>query len=179
MFHSNTERLIDYWRNRKAERLSPLRSAIDPSDFTDLLPQVLILGRAAPGQYLFRLAGGLVTDLHARDLRRKDFLSIWAPVDRPRLAAALEASRRAAEPLVLTAEARTAEGLSARFEILLAPLRAEGSPQDRVLGLYQSLSPLASLRGKPAEELGLIRFSTAEDRQPHLRLVVADGQRIA
>ena len=180
MFHSNTERLIDYWRMRKVERLSPLRSAIDPSDFTDLLPQIFILGRAAPGQFLFRLAGGLVSDLHQRDLRRNDLLSVWAHADRPRLSAALEAARRAAEPIVLTAEGRTAEGLTAKIEILMAPLRADGVPQDRFLGLYQSLSPLVLLQGKPIEELGLIRFASAEDRiQPNLRLVVNDGQRIA
>ena len=165
---------------RKVDRISPLRSAIDPSDFTDLLPQIFILGRAAPGQFLFRLAGGLVSDLHQRDLRRSDFLSIWALADRSRLAAAMEAARRAAEPIVLTAEARTADGLTARIEILMAPLRADGIPQDRFLGLYQSLSPLVLLQGKPIVELGLIRFATAEDQtQPHLRLVVADGQRIA
>ena len=180
MFHSNTERLIDYWRMRKVERLSPLRSAIDPSDFTDLLPQIFILGRAAPGQFLFRLAGGLVSDLHQRDLRRNDLLSVWAPEDRPRLSAALEAARRAAEPIVTTAEGRTVDGLTTRFEILMAPLRADGVPQDRFLGLYQSLSPLVLLQGKPIEELGLIRFASAEDRiQPNLRLVVNDGQRIA
>ena len=165
---------------RKVDRISPLRSAIDPSDFTDLLPQIFILGRAAPGQFLFRLAGGLVSDLHQRDLRRSDFLSIWALADRPRLAAALEAARRAAEPVVLTAEARTADGMTARIEILMAPLRADGIPQDRFLGLYQSLSPLVLLQGKAIVELSLIRFATAEDRaEPHLRLVVADGQRIA
>ena len=165
---------------RKVERLSPLRSAIDPSDFTDLLPQIFILGRAAPGQFLFRLAGGLVSDLHQRDLRRNDLLSVWAPEDRPRLSAALEAARRAAEPIVTTAEGRTVDGLTARFEILMAPLRADGVPQDRFLGLYQSLSPLVLLQGKPIAELGLIRFTSAEDRvQPNLRLVVNDGQRIA
>jgi hypothetical protein len=180
MFHSNTERLIDYWRDRKPERLSPPRSAIDPGDITDLLPQIFILGRAAGGQHLFRLAGGLMGDLHRRDLRGVDFAALWSPSDRPRLTAAIEAGRRAAEPLVLTVEASNDLEGSARLEILLAPLRADSAPLDRSLGLYQPLSPLAALRGRPITELSLIRFgSTLEREPPRLRLAAVDGLLIA
>ncbi len=181
MFHSNTELLIDYWRARKTDRLSPVRSAIDPSDITGVLPQVFILGRAAPGEHLFRLAGGLVGDLHGRDLRGVDFGSLWSPTDRPRLTAALEAARRLAEPLVLTAEARTDQDVTVRIEILLAPLRAQTQPLDRCLGLYQPLAPLSPLKGRPLVELGLIRFASSCEREPapKLRLAAVDGQRIA
>ena len=181
MFHSNTERLIDYWRARKRDRLSPARGAIDPCDITELLPQIFILGRSAGGQYVFRLTGGLVGDLHRRDLRAADFSELWSPSDRPRLCAALEAARRAAEPLVLTTEARSDQDVSVRVEVLLAPLRAETSPHDRCLGLYQPLAPLAPLRGRPIAELGLIRFASSSERDapPRLRLAAIDGQRIA
>jgi hypothetical protein len=181
MFHSNTELLIDYWRSRKIDRLSPLRTTVDPSDFSGLLSQVFILGRAAPGQYLFRLAGGLLTDLHKRDLRRVDLLSLLPGADRPRIGQALEQARRTAEPAVLTVDARTEEGLSARIEVLIAPLRAETAPQDRIIGLYQPLTPLAELRGQTVRELAVIRIGAAEDvlERPRLRLAAIDGQRIA
>lgn len=181
MFHSNTDKLIDYWRARKSDRQAPTRAAMDPSDFVDLLTHVFILGRTAPGQFSFRLAGGLLTDLHQRDLRRTDFAALWAPADRIRVAAALEASRRTVEPLVLTADARTLEGRTARIEILLAPLRADTLPIDRVIGLYQPLSPLVELRREPIAELGLLRSASADDRLgfPALRLAAVDGQRIA
>jgi hypothetical protein len=181
MFHSNTERLIDYWRARKADRLSPARSAIDPGDITELLPQIFILGRAAAGQFVFRLAGGLVGDLHGLDLRAVEFSCLWRHADRPRLIAAMEAARRAAEPLVLTTEGRTDQGVPARIEILLAPLRAETAPHDRCLGLYQPLGPLAPLRGRPVVELDLVRFASTNEREesPRLRLAAVDGQRIA
>jgi len=181
MFHSNTERLIDYWRARKLDRLSPARSAIDPCDITELLPQIFILGRRAAGEFRFRLAGGLVGDLHQEDLRAGDFADLWASGDRPRLTAAMEAARRAAEPLVLTTEARSDQGVTLRVEVLLAPLRAESQPFDRCLGLYQPLSPLAPLRGRPVIELGLIRFASSDHREamPQLRLAAIDGQRIA
>ena len=181
MFHASTERLIDYWRARKQERLSPARSAIDPCDITELLPQIFILGRASGGRFVFRLAGGLVGELHSMDLRATDFSSLWSAADRPRLVAAMEASRRAAEPLVLTVEARNDQDVSVRLEVLLAPLRAEHAPLDRCLGLYQPLTPLAVLRGRPIEELSLIRFASSceRDAPPALRLASVDGQLIA
>lgn len=181
MFHSNTERLIDYWRERKLDRLSPARSAIDPCDITELLPQIFILGRRAPGEYRFRLAGGLVSDLHHTDLRGVDFADLWAPASRPRLTAAMEAARRAAEPLAITVEARTDQEASVRMEVVLAPLRADTAPLDRCLGLYQPMAPLAPLRGRPVIELGLIRFASSDQREapPRLRLAAIDGQRIA
>ena len=181
MFHSNTEQLIDYWRARKRGRLSPARAAIEPADFTELLSQVFILGRRAAGQHLFRLAGGLVTDLHRRDLRQQDFLALWAPADRPRLATAMETARRTAEPMVAIAEARAGQDLTARLEILLAPLMADGSAPDRLLGLYQPISPLAALKAQPVMELGIIRLAGSDHAEtfPRLRLAAIDGRRIA
>src|SRR4051812_44836976 len=58
MFHPSTERLIDYWRSKSVNGGVPARAAINPGDFPDLLPQVLILGRDAKGRYPVRLAGG-------------------------------------------------------------------------------------------------------------------------
>ncbi|HQR90560.1 MAG TPA: PAS domain-containing protein, partial [Caulobacter sp.] len=78
MFHPSTQRLIDYWRDRKGDAPAPSRSDINPGDFTDLLPQVFIVGREKLGRMPFRLTGGFLTDLHARDLRGEDLLSLWA-----------------------------------------------------------------------------------------------------
>ena len=180
MIHSNTERLIDYWRARKDGVLSPGRSSIEPTDFADLLPQSFILGRAAPGQFLFRLAGGQLTRLHQRDLRRSDILSLWRPADRSRLSAAMEAARRAGEPLILAAQAVADTGHTAKIEVLLAPLRAEAAPHDRFLGLYQPLEPINLLRDRASVELSLIGFATPSDSlaRPSIRLAAVDGRTV-
>jgi hypothetical protein len=179
MLHSNTERLIDYWRQRKRGDLCPARHAIDPSELSLLLPQVFILGRTAPGRCVFRLAGGLVADIHGRDMRYVDMLSLWTETDRPRLASALEASRRAAEPLVATVEARSAQG-AVQIELTFAPLAADAAPHDRFLGLYQPLESLSPLRALPAE-LRLRHIASAPERidLPRIRLAAVDGRRIA
>ena len=179
MLHSNTERLIDYWRERKRGAFSPPRTSIDPTELSGLLPQVFILGRLQPGRFTFRLAGGLVTQVHARDLRRVDFLDLWASEDRPRLAAALEAARRGCEPVVAVAEARSERG-TARLELTLAPLLADAAPQDRIIGLYQPLEALTPLHDLPAE-LGLRHIASASERSapPRIRLAAIDGRLIA
>ena len=99
----------------------------------------------------------------------------------PLLATALEAARRTAEPLVLTAELRTAGGRAVPVEILLAPLRAEAVPRDRILGCLQPLQPLSVLNDEPLQELELVRLASSEDggALASVRLATLNGRRIA
>jgi hypothetical protein len=180
MFHSNTERLIEYWRARKVGLASPLRASIDPTELASLLPQVFILGRDGPGRCLFRLAGGLLTDLHQRDLRHQDWLSLWDAGDRLRLATSAEVARRHGEPIILLAEGRTASGRKAGFEILLAPLRGGNGQADRFIGLYQPTTPLSALLSEPLATLCVQSVaSAAAPVEPYLKLASVDGRRIA
>lgn len=184
MVHSNTEWLTDYWRARLPAFGCPPRAAVDPTDFIELLPQVFILGRAAPGRYSFRLVGGLLADLHGRDLREEDFLSQWAPLDRPFMQSAMEGAARRADPLVVESQGCTADGAAADMEMLLAPMTGAGGGVDRFLGLYQPLTPLARLSGQPLLQLSARRIGVTGGREivadaPRLRLASLDGRRIA
>ena len=178
MSHSNTELLIDYWQNRFSGGRAPARSTINPADFPTLLPQVFILGRYAPGKYAFRLCGGLLRDLHGRDLRGVDFAQLWVEDARIVLQSALERARRSAEPVRLRALA-VAGDHTADFEITLLPLSNDEGVIDRVLGLYQPLTPLARLRGLVVDKL-LLTSAEAEASQsrPHIRLAAVGGQRV-
>jgi hypothetical protein len=181
MFHSTTERLIDYWRSCSRDGRAPARSAVDPADFPELLPRIFMLGRMRAGVYPVRLAGGFVTDLHGRDLRLQNGLSLWSQRDRARLQTALEETRQRPEPLVATAEA-IADGASLRMEVLFAPLAGLDAGPDRFLGLYQPLSLTARLMGRPAAELAirsLNRAGPANEEAPRIRLATLDGRRIA
>jgi len=181
MFHSNTQTLIDYWRGRGGFRGLPTRAQIDPMDFPKLLPQVMILGRSATGVYPVRLAGGFVSDLHGRDLRGQNGLTLFAERDRFNLHTALETARRRPEPVVATVEAFT-DTASLPMEVLFAPLAGvEGSPE-RFLGLYQPLSLVARLEGQPVRQLvvrGVRGVGPANEEVPHLRLATLDGRRVA
>ena len=181
MFHPNVERLLEYWRVRCVGAGAPARTSIDPSDFASLLPQVFMLGRRDAGLYRFRLAGGLVADLHRQDLRNADVLGLWSGNDRLRLAAALESSRRRAEPFVAVADAHANGGLECPMQILFAPLTGPDGRADRVIGLYQPTALLARLSGRPVERMSIQRllpaFETGE--APPVWLAVIDGRRIA
>lgn len=181
MFHPSTEQLIDYWRRQAGGDRIPARASIDPGDFLHLLPQVFILGRAA-GRYPFRLAGGFASDLHARDLRGEDSLSLWALSHRLEVKSALEVARRRAEPVVVTADIRAHGVASVGMEVLLAPLTGSGGEADRFLGLYQPIAMMQRLMGRPAYELGVRRIQAlgpTNAESPRLRLASLDGRLIA
>jgi hypothetical protein len=179
MFHPNTERLIDYWRRCKGQAFLPARASIDPGAFTDLLPQVFIMGRQAPGVYVMRLSGGFVADLHGRELKGEIALSLWARGDRIQVQSALEIARRSPDPVVITAEARALDAPPAVMEVMLAPLVGKSGEADRYLGLYQPITSMRQLEDRPVRELGVQAISSYQTGEPHLRLAAAYGERIA
>lgn len=186
-FHSNTQRVIEDWNARRGDRAAPARADISPAAYRELLPQVFMLGRDEAGAELFRLSGGLLADLHARDLRGVDFFSLWMAGDRPQVHEALDQARRDGAPVVLSASGWTAEGDEAKLEIVLAPLLGPTGEMDRVLGLYQPTSSLRRLMGQPLAALTLNGSKAADHAfhipqpvqpRPRLKLVALDGQRL-
>lgn len=181
MFHQNTNRMIDYWQARAEGGRAPPRKAVEPADFRPLMHQVFIVGRDGAGNYPFRLVGGFVADLHQRDLRNTNVLSMWSAADQTRIKFALEGARKRPQPVVATAEA-CALGHSLELEVFFAPLAGVDSATDRFLGLYQPLSMVARLRGGPATELRLLNLripGVDEDLSPRLRLAAVDGRQVA
>ena len=185
MFHANTQRLIEDWRAcRRDAGLAPRRADISPADFRDILPQLFILGREGLGAEAFRLAGGLLADLHDRDLRGVPFLSLWPHPDRELVADAMDSARRSGVPAVLDASAWAGAGYEVRLEIVIAPLIGPSGQVDRVLGLYQPTSSLRRLMGQPVQELTLheVKLAGAADApraRPRLRLAALNGERLA
>lgn len=183
MFHDNTEKLIAEWRAQRAGRRLPARTDLSPMQFGGMLPQLFILGQDENGHELFRLSGGLLVDLHGRELRGADFASLWSRSDRAAVAQALAEARRLAQVAVLRAEGYTAEGDVLGLEIALAPLVGPTGAPDRTLGLYQPTSSTGRLLGRPLDSLSWLGVAmaaapTTPDRS-HLRLVALDGQRVA
>ena len=141
-----------------------------------------MLERQGPGRYRFRLAGGLIADLHDRDLRQADFLDLWRLNDRTSLQMALEAVRRRGEPLVVTGMAHTRTGPAMQVEITLAPLIGPSGETDRFIGLYQPTSPAAELKGHTVAGLSVREMTTPDsdsEALPRLRLAAMHGARIA
>jgi hypothetical protein len=179
MAHPNTERLTEYWRAKAGAFSAPARADIDPMDFVDILPQILIVGRREAGDLPFRLIGGLIAQLHQRDLRGVNMLSLWADADRAALRLALEQIRRRPEPLLVTGEIRTDSPVTVGLEMVLAPLVGVTGEIDRYLGLYQPLGLTARLMGRTVTGLKVLNLSRSGEDGPRLRLAALDGRRIA
>ena len=178
MAHSSTELLIDYWQARLSGGQAPSRASINPVDFPTLLPQVFILGRHAPGEASFRLVGGLVGELHGRDLRGVGFSSLWAQNARLQLQTEMERLRR--RPAASRIAARVEAGVhTLDLEIALMPLANEAGDVDRFLGIYQPRQPVARLRGQSADRLQLLSLTGGgEAEPPHIRLAAVGGRRV-
>lgn len=179
MAHSSTELLIDYWQARLRDGQAPTRASINPVDFPTLLPQVFILGRHAPGDYRFRLVGGLVGELHGRDLRAVGFSTLWAQNARLPLQTEMERIRRrpSASRLAVRMEAG-AQTLD--LEIALMPLTNAKGEVDRYLGIYQPRQAVARLRGQTADRLQLLTIAggVEAESQSHLRLAAIGGRQV-
>ena len=185
MFHANTQKLIDYWRERAGDAALPTRMAVDPTHFRELMSQVFIIGRVATGIYPIRLAGGLIADLHQKDLRQQNLITLFRDQDRQLLKAALESARRRPEPLVVTTFALTdgphgGPGPHLPLEILFAPLAAAPGSPERFLGLYQPLALATRLQARPITTLAAQSYAGPSAlAPPRLRLAAVDGRRIA
>lgn len=155
MTHSSTELLIDYWQGRSVNGQAPARAAIDPTDFPTLLPQVFMLGRRGPADYVFRLAGGLIRDLHRMDLRGAAFTHLWQQDARLPLQMALEEARRTVSPLRLTARAHAGPN-TLGVNMALMPLSNPEGQVDRFLGVYEPLDPIREIAGEPIHRLQLV-----------------------
>lgn len=178
MIHANTRRLLNEWRRQRGGARLPSRPQMTAAAFGPVLPQVFILGREA-GVWRFRLAGGMLTDLHGRELRGAAFGDIWSPLGRPGALRALDHAVDEARPVVVAARAEDGDRW-AGLEIALAPLAGPTDAPDRVIGLHQPTSMLARLEGAPVPTLRFLGMRDAEEpARPALRLVVDNSLRVA
>jgi hypothetical protein len=179
MSHANTARMQVYWEDRREGIEAPRRSSIDPAEFCDLVTQAFVLGRGPARAYPFRLTGALLEDLHGGPLVGSDFVALWAPSDRARIQAAIEEAMERGVAIIALAHGRSASGHQARLEILLAPLVGRGGRVDRMLGLYQPVSPLFRLKEQSIQRLFLLEFAFASEAPSPVRLASLDGRLIA
>lgn len=156
MVHKTIIRMNQHWRKLAQHQHAGSIAQIDPRQFPDLVPQVIIVGRAARGRYPIRLSGALVSDLHGGNLRGQNFLNLWRRDDHSAIQSALELSACGLESIVLRVRACVENSPYAlSMEVFLAPVVGAEGRVDRFIGLYQPLQRTALLMGQDIGRLDL------------------------
>ncbi len=139
MKHPSTRELYAYWQRLRGNRPAPDRTEIEPSDIRRILGDTFILEAVSRDEYRFRLAGTRVCALYGREMKGKDFLSLWTGKDREAVATLLAAVSQDAGAAVFGMAGRSAHERTLPCEILLLPVRQKGEGWTRILG---SIAPL-------------------------------------
>lgn len=190
MPHSNTVTFLSYWRGlQPSDHQAPLRGAFNPARLKPMIANMMMIGCDEEG-YRFRLAGGFLKGLHAKDLKDHAFLTLFLRQYNNPLKAALTRAQETAQPLVLRVfadwEPLTDKGQAStevvQLEILLCPLCGPDGTIDRFVGHYQTLGvPPRSIFGQVgAFNLKSVRLLEANQRPvaPYLKLVAFQGSTI-
>lgn len=195
MAHSDTVAFQSYWRGlQQTPEHAPAREQFDPAKLKRLVPQLVMLS-GDDGQHRFRLSGEFVVALHGYELKGTAFPSLFRSPFVDTIHTALIMSRRREQPLLLTLSApwqpleatvageTSSHSETVTLEVCLCPLRNRDGQADRFVGIYQTISP------PPRNPLGAVgRYTLIASRlfEPnrgasaaHLRLVAAEGKRIA
>lgn len=169
MKHRSLHALYDHWQDRRAGRLLPERSEIDPGSIRKALGDTFILTFNVLTHHPFRLAGTRLCALFGRELKGQAFGDLWTGADREAMRALLRAAADDSTAVIAGATGRTIEGLSVDLELLLLPLRHCGQTHLRMIGALAPLvepfwlgtSPVTSLRLGEHRFLGHIEATAA------------------
>ena len=139
MRHKTSKSLFAYWDGVRADRLTPRRFEIEPSQIAHILSSTFILERLDTASFRYRLAGTTVCEHFGMELRGANFVDGWTPEDRIAIEHDLSALSTQGAVSLLQIEAAPKGRASTPFEILLLPLRHTGDKIDRVLGSFSAL----------------------------------------
>lgn len=193
MPHSSTVSFLSYWRGlQPSPERAPSRDRFDPGRLKSLIPQMMMLSTGDPA-CRFRLSGGFLVALHGYELKDTSFLSLFRSPFINTVRTALGMAIRRQQPVILhlsapwqpnrSTEADLSRNETVSIEVCLCPITNRDGAVDRLVGIYQTLSPM------PRNPRGTVgRYTLVSSRlydhhrfvrAAHLRLVASDGRRIA
>ncbi len=132
MKNESCRALYRYSNQMRGDRPAPPRTAVEPSEISELLRDTFIL---QAGDYTFRLAGTRLCACFGVELKGAGFLDLWAPADRAEMRSVLESVSEEGRAAVLGISAHVTRHRDVSFELLLLPLTQTGPRFDRILGV--------------------------------------------
>jgi hypothetical protein len=167
MRHKNSIEIFNYWDQIRGAFDAPLRSQVEPSAVSRVLPELFMLEATSLDMPRFRLAGTRICSIFGRELREEGFATLWAgsqPDDPVRIANGVMAH---AVPALINATGYSISGRHLAFEIVMMPLRSsrEGEGCDRLLGCLSPMLNSTWLGAEPLEFLSLDRSRLLTERR--------------
>lgn len=157
---------FNYWNDLRGRDDAPLRTHIDPASLLHLLSELFILEAMPSGSLVVRLAGTRICDFFGREIRTRDFASLWGGTHAREPVEIAGGVIAYAAPALLNATGFTASGRHVSFEMLLLPLRSPNGVCERLLGCLVPAANPAWLGGEPLEFLTMDRSRLLTDRSP-------------
>lgn len=171
MKHKTTRDLYGYWQVLRRDRPAPERTEIEPAEIRAILGDTFILEVAEAKNFRFRLAGTRVCALYGRELKGRDFTTLWTGKDRETMASLLGAISEEAAAAVIGFTGSTDFGRSVPIECLLLPVRQNGPGYQRILGSIVAMDDPYWLGMHPVmrQSINGLRLIWPEDNRPFLR----------
>ena len=155
MKHVSSALVLDYWQDRRRNRLAPDRADIDPGQIRQALGDTFMLAADFVEHLRFRLAGTRVCALFGREIKGESFASLWSEDSRAQIDELLTIVTEESIGAVAGLVGTTADGSTTDVELLILPLAHSGLARIRAMGVLAPLAPPYWLGEKPVVDLSL------------------------
>ncbi|WP_137152309.1 PAS domain-containing protein [Devosia sp. FKR38] len=139
MQKASTKTLYDYWNSIRGSRSAPERKDIDPTRIRDALANTFILELDESDKFSFRLAGSHLCSSYCRELKGRSFSALWHERDGDAMDTLIRAVTEDHAVALVTFQGTTAIHTKVTFEMILMPLRHNGSTHTRLLGAMTAI----------------------------------------
>ena len=139
MQKTTTRTLYDYWNTLRGARSAPDRRDIDPTRIRTALANTFILELNNKNEYDFRLAGSHLCAAYCRELKGRSFSALWDRRDHDALETLIRAVTEDHAAALVTFQGTTTIATKVAMEVLLLPIRHNGSTQARLLGAMSAI----------------------------------------
>lgn len=131
------KQLKAYWEAKKGDRPAPPKSAIDPSELRNLLPNILLIEVVGdPPRFRARLFGSALVAAYGEEVTGKFGEEVDLDEVRTELMSFVERSAAECKPQYLRAAFTKHNGRHLQYEQILLPLSDDGTKVNMLLSAY-------------------------------------------
>ncbi|GAB2179287.1 PAS domain-containing protein [Dongia sp. agr-C8] len=131
------KRLQAYWEGKKGDRPAPPKSAIDPAELRDLLPDILLIDVVGdPPRFRARLFGSALVAAYGEEVTGKFGEEVDLDAVHDELMRFVERAAAQCKPQYLRTAFTKRGGRHLRYEQIILPLSDDGRKTNMLLSAY-------------------------------------------